>query len=129
MSKVVNKKDSMCSKVTEKFRSLDLYGQEFSLNYHGAETFKTYHGAIFSILVVIFVVNHTVVNLIKLVNRKNPEVFAHEEPMEKATVEEFSEDGGYSLRKHRFNTAFLFRQAGNPVSLETLKKYGEIKGY
>jgi len=106
---------------------MDLYGQEFSLNYRGDETFKTYHGAIFSILVVIFVVNHTLVNLIRLIDRKNPEVFAHEEPMEKPTIEEFSENGGYDLREKRFNMAFLFRQGGKIVELE--KKNGELKGY
>jgi hypothetical protein len=110
--------------ITDKFRSLDLYGQEFSLNYRGAETFKTYHGAIFSILVVIFVINHTVVNLIRLVDRKNPEVFAHEEPMKRETIEEL---GSYSLTEHRFNLAFLLRQSGQIVQLDA--KYGEIKGY
>lgn len=103
---------------------MDLYGQEFSLNYRGGETFKTYHGALFSILVVVFVVNHTVVNLIRLINRKQPEVFAHEEPMEKETIEEL---GSYNLRENRFNVAFLFRQSGKIVELE--KEYGEIKGY
>jgi hypothetical protein len=73
---------------------------------------------------VVFVVNHTVVNLIRLINRKQPEVFAHEEPMEKETIEEL---GSYNLRENRFNVAFLFRQSGKIVELE--KEYGEIKGY
>ena len=77
MSKPVPQQKGMMTKLMDKFKSMDLYGQEFSLNYRGGETFKTYHGAIFSILVVIFVVNHTAVNLVRLINRKQPDVFAH----------------------------------------------------
>jgi hypothetical protein len=95
------------SKVSNWFKSLDLYGQTFDLNYRGEETYKTLHGACFSIFIGIIVLNYTANNVIRMTTRSDPTVFVHSEPIPfdskrllDINFEEFHFNVGVQIMRH-----------------------------
>jgi len=108
--------------VVERCKKYDMYGMEFGLNYSGQETFKTHHGGCFSILVVLFVLNYTASNFVRMAYKEHPEVFMHYEPMSVADKEKV---GIVNLAANRFNLAIQFRSKGELVHIP--KNMAEIR--
>ena len=58
----------------EQFKSVDLFGQSFSLTWHGEDQYKTSFGASISWIIMIIMVAYTVFRLHYLVNRMAPTI-------------------------------------------------------
>ena len=55
-------------------RSFDVFGEPVSLNYNGESSFKTIIGALFTLLIKIFLTIYVVQNLIGLFAYKDPQI-------------------------------------------------------
>ena len=102
-------------------KSFSLYDNEFGLNYRGEESFKTIHGACFTIFIVFFILNVALISGNKLVNRVEPESLINHIQM---TEEDYEEFGHMELTQNRMNVAFEFRRNGKPIILKP--EYGTI---
>ena len=55
-------------------RSFDSFGEKVTLNYNGDAAFRTMIGALFSILIKVFLLIYSVQQIIQLINYEDPQV-------------------------------------------------------
>lgn len=65
---------SCTKRIGDYFKSIDVYGEKISLTYKGEETFKTYPGAITSLMILSLVLLYGVFRSYLLIYRVDPEV-------------------------------------------------------
>ena len=55
-------------------KSFDSFGEPVALNYNGDSVFRTMIGALFSILIKVFLLIYSVQQIIQLINYEDPQV-------------------------------------------------------
>jgi hypothetical protein len=81
---------------------LDLYGSRFEWNFRGVETYRTVCGAMFSLLVIVFVGLFTLNNFLRLILRRSPEIYVYSQVID---AEELHEIGKLDIFENRLNMA------------------------
>lgn len=67
-------KESCSKRLGDYFKTIDVYGEKISLTYKGEESFKTYPGAITSLLILSLVLLYGVFRSYLLIYRVDPDV-------------------------------------------------------
>jgi hypothetical protein len=86
-------------------KSFDLYGNEQGVNFQGIESYKTIHGACFSIFIVLVIFNVAYVNMVRFIFKQEPESIILNEF---ASSEKYKEFGSMDLYEKRAQFAFEF---------------------
>ena len=60
-------------KARKKITSYDFFGQTINVNYKGEDTYKSFFGAICSLLIVILILSFTIQGASRLFNREEPD--------------------------------------------------------
>ena len=59
---------------TEWFKSLDMFGEQISLNYKGKSSYNTKLGAVVSLVSYLMLLTYAINMLLVVINRRNPSI-------------------------------------------------------